>query len=188
MYDLAREFLHRISRMAPETVTRIVEVSRYKVNPCNGCKYDCLLRKEPGYRCPLEDDVLDLWRLALNSDLLIYFVPTYGGMPPATWVAFQQRYHGVFSLPEAAVAKDGLIAVVTVHEPLGTKAGDVSQQVIVHSLAGGTRRLISYEAIIPSNYGLNSLRDRLVLHAGIQARIDAMSKRIAQVLEAPDMT
>jgi hypothetical protein len=99
-------------------------------------------------------------------------------------VAFQQRYHGVFRLPEAVDDTKGKIAVLTVYDPLGAKQGDISQHIILHTLAAGRRPVVSFEQIIPSNYGLNSLRDRLASHTGVQARISAMRDRIVQQLQA----
>ncbi len=186
--DLASELFAEVFRLCPEAEDKIqiIEVARYKVEPCNGCRYECLLGKESGYMCPISDDVVALWRLALASKVLVYFVPAYGGMPPATWVAFRQRYHALLHhQPEALATKDGVVAAVTISEPLGTKAGDVSQTVIRHSLAGGSRPLIFHESIVPSDYGLNSLRDRLVSHPAILARLHAAAQQVADAVKEP---
>lgn len=180
MHGIAERLFTAMSNRAPDLRTQLVEVSGYHVSSCNGCQYECLLGHAAGYQCPVQDDVPDLWRQAAESDLLVYFLPTYGGMPPATWVAFQQRYHGVFRKLSRNSA--GTIAAVTLHDPLGTRSGDVSQSVIVHHLAGQPRKLLSYEPIIAANYGLNALQDRLIDHPEIQARVDGLGVRMAQLL------
>lgn len=181
LYDLASHVFAKVSTMRADLDPEIIEIAHYRVEPCNHCQYECLLSRESGYVCPIEDDVLSLWRKVLSSEILVYFLPTYGGMPPATWFAFRQRYHGVFRcLPEAARASEGKIAVVSVYDPAGAKTGDVSQDVIAHYLASQGRQVASYETIIPSTYGLNSLRDRLIEHAEVRDRLDVMGRRIAE--------
>ena len=129
LYDLAKRLFSMVSAELPEAKAELVEISERKVSPCNGCQYECLLSKPP--RCPTNDDVLDLWRSALRSDLLVYFIPTYGGLPPATWVAFQQRYHGVVHHePSVEGNPNGKVAALTIYEPAGTRTGDLSQEAI----------------------------------------------------------
>lgn len=71
---------------------------------------------------------------------------------------------------------------MTLYNPQGTGVGDVSQSVIVHHIAAQARKLVSYEPIIPMNYGLSGLRDLLVTHPGVQARIDHLGARLAEVV------
>ncbi len=182
LHDLAQQLFSMVAKELPEVRTELIEISRRKVTPCNGCQYECLLGKAP--HCPIEDDVLDLWRSALRSDLLVYFIPTYGGLSPATWVAFQQRYHGVVRHePRIEGNPDGKVAALTVYEPAGTRTGDVSQEAVLKNLVGQGRPLVSFEQIVPSNYGLNSLGDRLISDRGIQERLSAMGRRIVRELQ-----
>lgn len=174
LHDLAGRLFSMVSAELPEAKTEIIEIAKRKVHPCNGCEYECLLGKG---ECPVDDDVLDLWRSALRSDLLVYFVPTYGGLPPATWVAFQQRYHAVFRRGLENNPR-GKVSALTVYEPTGTRTGDVSQEAILKNLVGQGRPLVSFEQIVPSNYGLNSLADTLVQNPEVQQRIAAMSRRL----------
>lgn len=182
LYDLARQLASAISAERPEVQTELIEIAKHRVFPCNGCSYECLLGEAP--RCPVEDDVSALWRSALDSDVLIYFIPTYGGMPPATWVAFQQRYHGfVRQAPSVLDNPRGKLAALTVYEPCGTKTGDSSQQAILKNLAGQDRPLVIFEQIIPSDYGLNSLSDRLVRNEAIRERLLTIGHRIVGELQ-----
>ncbi|HWI64966.1 MAG TPA: hypothetical protein VNT75_24315 [Symbiobacteriaceae bacterium] len=184
LHDLARSLFAGIADRLPGVETELIDISQHRVEPCNGCAYECLLGAAPGQFCPQDDDLLALWRTALSSDCLIYFLPTYGGLPPATWVAFQQRFHGLFRRPEAAPRPESMVAVLSLYDPMGVQNGDISQQIILHRLAGGGRRLVHFEQLIAANYGLNGLRDRLVEHEGIRARVGAMAERIAQELTA----
>lgn len=181
--DLAHSLFSNVKARLPATEAELLEISRHRVMPCNGCAYECLLGPRPGTFCPHEDDdTLALWHKAKSCDLLVYFLPTYGGLPPAAWVAFQQRFHGLFARSEAAINPDGKVAVLTLCDPLGSKKGDISQHVILHTLAGRDRPVVCYEQIISSNYGLNSLQDRLIVNAAVQARVAAMGDRIASAL------
>ncbi|MHB0886442.1 MAG: hypothetical protein ACYC6I_09555 [Bacillota bacterium] len=51
------------------------------------------------------------------------------------------------------------------------------------NLVGQSRPLVSFEQIIPSNYGLNSLGDRLILSPGGQERISGMARRVIKELQ-----
>jgi multimeric flavodoxin WrbA len=178
--DMAELLFAQVKARLPEVETELIEASRLRISPCNGCAYECLLGPDPGRRCPIEDDVAGLWRSVFASDLTVYFLPTYGGMPPATWVAFQQRFHGLFRLPEAVASRNAGLAAVTTYEPDGAPGSDYAQRMIRETLG---RKLVCCEQIIPSAYGLNALQQRLVQHREIQARLTAMSDRLVAALQ-----
>lgn len=186
LHGIATNLFAAITAVNREIGTELIEAAQYQVNPCNGCDYECMLGAEKGFRCPIEDDVPELWRRAWSSDLVVYFLPTYSGMPPASWVAFQQRYHGVYrSLGNTAPAPNGKMALVTIHNPTGSGLGDASQSLIIRHLAGHARELVHYEPIIPGNYDLSGMKDRLIAHPEIQASMARMGARLAKALAAP---
>jgi multimeric flavodoxin WrbA len=177
--DLARDLFAKVAAGLPGVQLELIEIATCRVTSCNGCAYECLLGPAPGRSCPIADDVAHLWRSVFTSDLVVYFLPTYGGMPPATWVAFQQRYHGLFRLPEALASVNGKVAVLTTCEPGAAPRSDQAQQLIRAAIGP---KLVSFEQIIPSAYGLNALYERLVQHPGIQGRLTVMSDRLVMEL------
>ncbi|MHB8926652.1 MAG: hypothetical protein ACYC9Q_03165 [Bacillota bacterium] len=50
LYDLAQQLFSMVSKELPGVGTELIEISKHKVNPCNGCKYECLLGEVPLWR------------------------------------------------------------------------------------------------------------------------------------------
>ena len=92
-YDFARFTLDRLAAGGVET--ELVNFYDHRITPCQRCAYECLQRLDPHKKqdspCPIDDDVRAIWEKTWAAEILLLFVPTYGGMPPALWLAFSQR-------------------------------------------------------------------------------------------------
>ena len=55
-----------------------------------------LIYKKRGYKsCPIKDDVKYIWETVWGAEILLLYIPTYGGLPSALWVALSQRSQGI---------------------------------------------------------------------------------------------
>lgn len=79
----------------------------------------------------------------------------------------------------AKVAPGRSCPVLTTCEP-GAAAGSDQAQQLIRATVG--LKLVSFEQIVPSAYGLNALYQRLVQHPGIQGRLTAMSDHLVMEL------
>lgn len=52
-----------------------------------------------------------------EAEILLLFVPTYGGSPPASWIAFAQRQQGILGKPEEEEQKNFVVTAVVLASP-----------------------------------------------------------------------
>jgi len=77
--DLLKLALETLKKKGFET--KLVQLANHKILPCQGCDYQCLFHKEK--KCPMQDDVPEVWRQICITDAVIYGVPVYSGTIPA---------------------------------------------------------------------------------------------------------
>lgn len=73
--------------------TQIIDFSDVRVEPCNHCHCDCFL---PGGSCPVEDDVVDIYKKIMQSEQVYFVLANYCGYPNAKYFAFNERSSGFF--------------------------------------------------------------------------------------------
>jgi len=92
-YDFAQFMLERLA--AAGIKTELINFYDYQITPCQNCHYECVQKFDPkkgiNAECPIQDDVRSTWKKIWNAEILVLFVPTYGGLPSASWIAFTQR-------------------------------------------------------------------------------------------------
>ncbi|MFQ5621580.1 MAG: flavodoxin family protein, partial [Candidatus Nanoarchaeia archaeon] len=117
-HDFARFMLGKMEKDGVET--ELVNLCDYNIKLCQNCDYECLARINPntGHKeyteCPVRDDVENIWRKVWDADIFLMFVPTYGGVPPAIYVSFTQRYQSLWrrAPPKEKMQKKVIGAVV----------------------------------------------------------------------------
>jgi len=113
-YDFAEFVLKRLETAHVET--ELINFYDFRIIPCRNCNYECVQKYDPqkgiNAPCPIPDDVQAIWKQAWTSDILLLFVPTYGGLPPALWVAFTQRVQGLSEKPPEDQKQKVVSAVV----------------------------------------------------------------------------
>ena len=178
-YDFAKFTLDRLAVNGIET--ELINFYDYKITPCQQCNYECLQHLDPTKSvdapCPITDDVRSIWEKTWASEILHIFVPTYGGMPPALWLAFSQRQQAFFrEAPTDRLSKAVISAVVlaTPHQSSGTSwiPSFMSDEV-----KGMDRKVVGFEVITHSEFETEYIFDRLISEQEIQRRLEFLTDR-----------
>jgi len=189
-YDFACFMLDKMEKKGLET--ELVNLCDYDIKPCQNCDYECLARINPNtgqkeYReCPVKDDIENIWRKVWDADIFLMFVPTYGGVPPALYVSFTQRYQ---SLWRKAPAKEELpkkvIGAVVLASPDGASGGELTPAIV----AGELRCHISmgyqqggFEVMNNAGYKTDNVRGHLIEEEEIQNRLSFLTKRLLETV------
>jgi multimeric flavodoxin WrbA len=185
-YDFARFILNKLEKRGVET--EIVNFCEYDIKPCQNCDYECLARinpktgrKEYG-ECPVKDDVANIWHKVWNADIFLMFVPTYGGVPPALYVSFTQRYQSLWrKAPPKEELQGKVIAAVVLASPDGALGGELTPAIV----AGELRCHISmgyrqgrFEVINNAGYKTDNVRGRLIQEKEVRNRLSFLANRI----------
>ena len=187
-FDFADFVLGEMKKSGVET--ELVNFCEYDIKPCQNCDYECLPRvnpktgREERRQCPIKDDVEGVWRKVWNADVFVMFVPTYGGVPPALYVSFAQRYQ---SLWLKAPAKDKLrkkvVAAVVLASPNGAMGGELTPAIVAGELRGHVSmgyRHGGFEVINNAGYRTDNVRGRLIEEEEIRNRLAFLAKRILE--------
>ena len=127
-YELADYTLNRMGQKA-NVVTELVNFYDYDIQPCHKCNYECFFQRGE-QACPIKDDVRSIWEKTWTADALRYFIPTYGGFPPALWFAFSQRYQGIASGAPVEDLRGKILSVVTMGSLKGSAGGGWTERIL----------------------------------------------------------
>jgi hypothetical protein len=113
------------------------------------------------------------------------FVPTYGGVPPALYVSFTQRYQSLWrKAPPKEKMQNRVIAAVVLASPNGASGGELTPSIV----AGELRCHISmgyqqggFEVINNAGYKTDNVRGHLIEEREIQDRLSFLTKRILDI-------
>ena len=183
-----------LSKMKKEGVeTELVNFCDYSVKPCQHCDYECLARVNPKTgrkeysECPVKDDVGDVWRKVWVADVFVMFVPTYGGVPPALYVSFTQRYQGLWRrAPPKEELQRKVVAAVVLASPDGAMGGELTPAIVAGELRGHVSmgfRHGGFEVINNAGYETDNVRGRLIEEKEIQNRLSFLAKRILKTVK-----
>ena len=67
--------------------TEIVNTFELEIRPCSHCSYECFADR----KCPIEDDVSEIYRKWKDADILIFAIPTYSGHLSSSYFALDER-------------------------------------------------------------------------------------------------
>jgi multimeric flavodoxin WrbA len=75
----------------------IINAYDYEIKPCSHCNYECFAHELRGKdeRCPIQDDVREIYTKMKEADIVVLAVPTYGGKAASLYCAFAERAQGV---------------------------------------------------------------------------------------------
>ncbi|MGE5560652.1 MAG: flavodoxin family protein [Chloroflexota bacterium] len=169
-YALADHCLAQL-RQGEYRRTRLLNFFEYDVQACQHCDYQCL--GDPP-DCPLKDDVAWLWDYTWRSDAVIWAVPTYGGAPPAIWMAFMQRLQ---SLWPNAPARRIPLAVICIANPDGATGGEATAETLRRQASERWWQLVDFAVISAHEHGRDS-------KAGDLAEVPAVRQRLDEVCTA----
>lgn len=187
-YDFARFMLDKMEKEGVET--ELVNFYDYNVKPCQNCDYECLARINPNTgqkeygKCPVEDDIENIWQKVWKADIFLMMVPTYGGVPPALYVSFTQRYQSLWrKAPPKEELEKKVIAAVVLASPDGAYGGELTPAIV----AGELRCHISmgyqhagFEIINNAGYKTDNVRGHLINEEEIQNRLSFLTGRILE--------
>jgi multimeric flavodoxin WrbA len=190
-YDFADYVLSQMKKEGAET--ELVNFCDYSIKPCQHCDYECLGRLSPKTgkkeldECLVEDDVEDVWRKVWAADVFLMFVPTYGGVPPALYVSFTQRYQGFWrKAPPKEELQKKVVAAVVLASPDGALGGELTPAIVAGELRGHVSmgfRLGGFEVINNAGYKTDNVRGRLIEEEEIQNRLSFLARRILETVK-----
>jgi multimeric flavodoxin WrbA len=187
-YDMAEYVLEHLSSAGVET--ELANFFDYRILPCHECSYECLdfeaLPDTLANYCPIDDDVPRLWQKVWDADILLLFVPTYRGFPPASWFAFLQRFLGIKLPPESWQAlqerqRRSVVSAVVLASPDGASGGEWTPAIVAANLKLLKRKTAAFEVI--NNYGYATRADsgRLLDEAEVRRRLTFLAQRTLTV-------
>jgi multimeric flavodoxin WrbA len=187
-YDFARFMLDKMKKEGVET--ELVNICDYDIKPCQTCDYECLGQIDPNTgqkifrECPVRDDIEGIWQKVWKADIFLMFVPTYGGVPPALYVSFTQRYQSLWrkAPPKEELQKKVIVAVVLA-SPDGAMGGELTPAIVAGELwchiSMGYRHG-GFEVINNAGYKTDNVRGHLIEEEEIQNRLSFLTKRILE--------
>lgn len=178
-YDFARVTLDRLEAAGVET--ELVNFYDYRITPCQRCAYECLQRHDPqkgvSAPCPLDDDVRALWEKVWAATILFLFVPTYGGLPPALWVAFSQRAQAFFREAPLEKLQKSVVSGVVLASPHGAGGAEWTPAIIANEMKCIKRKVAGFEVINNAGFETEHLFGRLINEEEIRRRLIFLADR-----------
>jgi multimeric flavodoxin WrbA len=178
-YDFARFIVDRLEAAGVET--ELANFYDYRITPCERCAYECLQRRDPqegvAAPCPIDDDVRTLWEKAWAATILFLFVPTYGGLPPALWVAFSQRAQGFFRERPVETLRKSVVSAVVLASPHGAEGAEWTSAIMANEIKHMGRRVAGFEVINNAGFETDNVFGRLINEEEIQRRLTFLVDR-----------
>jgi multimeric flavodoxin WrbA len=177
--DFAQFMLEHLNAEGIET--ELINFYDYNITPCQGCEYECIQRVDPQKRvCPIQDDVRLIWEKIWQSEILFLFVPNYGGMPPALWLAFSQRAQAFFRKAPVEKLKKSVVSAVILASPHQSSGAAWALSFMADEVKGMERKVAGFEVINPPQFKDEYTFDRLIHDPEIQRRLEFLTKRTLQ--------
>lgn len=113
--------------------TSIVNAYEYSITPCSHCNYECFARSLRGAdeKCPIHDDVPQIYTKMKEADIIVLAVPTYSGKASGLYCAFTERAQGIIESYEEFKDKilNKIIALIVIgNVPAG---GDLAYHAVI---------------------------------------------------------
>ena len=173
-YDFAQYILDILEKKG--ITTELINFFEYNISPCH-CTYECLqsfdLEKKGNADCPIKDDVPLIWEKAWAADILFIFVPTYGGLPPAPWIAFTQRRQAL----KAPEPRKSVVSAVVLASPHCSEIPEFTPLIIAEEIKFMGKTIAGFEIINNAGYGTENLFGGLINEKEIQRRLEFLIDR-----------
>ncbi|MBU7016712.1 MAG: flavodoxin family protein [Theionarchaea archaeon] len=177
-YDFAEFMLKRVA--AANVETELINFFNYQIIPCQKCSYECVQKFDPekgvNTKCPIKDDVETIWKKMWAAEILILFIPTYGGLPPALWVAFCQRLQGIFEKPPTE-EKDFVVSAVILASPQWSQISERTPSIVADFMKNINRKVAGFEIINNAGFETENLFGELIYEKEIQRRLEFLTDR-----------
>ncbi len=180
--DFAQFVLERLH--AEDVETELINFYDYQITPCQHCEYECIQRIDPqkgkDALCPIQDDVRIIWEKTWQSEILFLFVPNYGGMPPALWLAFSQRSQAFFRQAPVEKLKKSVVSAVLLVSPHQSSGAAWALSFMADEVKGMERKVAGFEVINPPQFKDEYTFDRLIDEPEIQRRLEYLTQKTLQ--------
>lgn len=178
-YDFASLILNHLA--ANDVQTELVNFYNYQIRPCEHCAYECLQRHDPhkgvDAPCPIHDDVRAIWEKTWAAEILLLFVPNYGGLPPALWFAFSQRAQAFFREAPVEKLKHSVVSAVLIGAPHFSSGAQWTYSIMADEVKWLDRRVAGFEVINSAGFETESSFGGLIHEAEIKRRLEFLSDR-----------
>lgn len=181
-YDFANYTLDRLQQDGIET--ELINFDDYQITPCQHCEYECIqhVDKQKGKdaACPIQDDVRKIWEKTWAAEILFIFIPNYGGLPPALWLAFSQRAQSLFKQAPLDKLKKSVVSAVVLAAPHQSSGAPWIYSLMGDEVKGLDRVVAGFEVINPTEYKIEYTFNPLIGLDDIQHRLDFLTDRTLQ--------
>ncbi len=75
----------------------LIDILDHDIRSCFGCDYQCF---DPEDKCPVDDDVEEIYREIVDHDMIFMDIPVYSGAPCSNYFTLRERSQSVFYDPE----------------------------------------------------------------------------------------
>lgn len=173
-YDFAQYTLELLA--AQDVETELVNFYDYQITPCQKCDYECLQRLDPDKKkdaaCPIQDDVRMIWEKTWGAEILLLFVPNYGGMPPALWNAFSQRQQAFFREAPVEKLKLTVVSAVVLASPHQSSGASWAPSIMSDEVKDMSRRVAAFEVINPPQFASEYIFTGLIQVEEVRRRLE----------------
>ncbi len=178
-YDFAQFVLKYLREKGVET--ELINFYDYRITPCQNCNYECLQSFDPekgvNAECPIQDDVKTIWRKIWDSEILLIFVPTYGGLPPALLVAFLQRTQAFSRGFPTDKLKDMVLSCVVLASPHWSGIAEFTPVIMSEEVRWMGRKVAAFEVINNAGFETENLFGGLINEEEIRRRLEFLADR-----------
>lgn len=156
--------------------TEIMNAFEFETKSCSHCNYECFAKE----KCPIEDDVPEIYKKCGDADILIFAVPTYGGHLSSIYFAFAERSQGIFkSLPKWKKLFKKINFIIIGNLSAG---GDMALHEALYNFANLDFR--PETLLFPAReYGRSSINGDLIEIPEVKKRLDRLVEMILKNVE-----
>jgi len=176
-FDFAEYVLEHCKTQGVET--ELINFYDHTITPCQGCEYECIQRLDPhkaeDAACPIQDDVRPIWEKTWQSEILFLFVPNYGGMVPALWLAFSQRSQAFFRHAPVEKLEKSVVSAVLLVPPHQSSGAPWALSFMGDEVKGMDRKVVGFEVINPPEFMNEYTFHPLIQDIEIQRRLDFLT-------------
>ncbi|MTI94386.1 MAG: hypothetical protein FH749_02705 [Firmicutes bacterium] len=165
---LADYFLQQLTGFA--TTSHHIQLATAAITPCGNCEYRCFSGS-----CPYDDEADAILSKLYSSDITALFVPTYGGLPPATWVALMQRRQSMDWKRQNP--RQFLVGVVLANAA-GATSKEHTPKIIEATVADWGAAKTAYMQVEPREHQQSSLTPDLILAGDVQRKLSGIVDKI----------
>lgn len=157
--------------------TQIINAYDYEIKPCSHCNYQCFSEEVIGkkMKCPIDDDLPNIYEIMREADILIFGIPTYGGHASGLYRAFMERMNSLSheDFIDVLIGKvKGFIIIGNL-----TAWGDLALHEVLVDFYNSDP---VPEAILlqARDYGRNSLEGDLIEESAVRQRLNSLVSRL----------